>query len=276
MSEGKYANVNGLKLYYEMHGTGRPLVLLHGGLGGIGMLAHVLPMLAETHEVIAVELEGHGRTALLDRALSFEQMADDLAALIQQLGVDKADLTGYSLGGAVALNAASRHPQAVRKLVLVSAPFKSDAWYPEVRAGMKALNAEAAKAMAGSPPHQAYIGVAPRPEDWPELVTRTGQLVGQDYDWSQAVAALKAPTMIVFGDADSIRPAHAVEFFELLGGGKADAGWDGSNMPSSRLAILPGTTHYNSFVSPMLVPMITSFLDAPMPDAATRSSAARR
>jgi pimeloyl-ACP methyl ester carboxylesterase len=263
--KGSYAEVNGLKLYYELHGTGRPLVLLHGGLGGIGMLTHLLPVLAETHQVVAVELEGHARTALIDRPLSFEQMSDDIAALMQQLGVERADIAGYSLGGAVALHIAIRHPERVRKLVLVSTPIKGDAWYPEVRAGMKAMNADAAKAMVGSPPHQAYVSVAPRPEDWGELITRIGKLIGQDYDWTGAVASLKAPTLIVFGDADSIHPAHVVEFFELLGGGKADAGWDGSGMPASRLAILPGTSHYNIIDSPLLAPIITSFLAAPLP-----------
>ncbi len=268
MTQGKYANINGLQMYYETYGgTGTPLVLLHGGLGAIGMFAQLLPALAETRQVVAVELEGHGRTALLERPLSFEQMADDLAALIMQLRLAKADLVGYSLGGGVALQTASRHPQRARKLVLVSAPYKSDGWYPEIRAAMRSMNAEAAKAMVGSPMHQAYVSVAPNPEAWPELVAKLGQLVGQDYDWSQAVAALKAPTMIVFEDADAVRPAHAVEFFERLGGGKADAGWDGSGMSNARLAILPGTTHYNSFFSPMLPSIITTFLAAPMPVA---------
>ena len=262
MSAGHYADVNGLRLYYEVHGSGKPVVLLHGGLGGIGMYTQLLPPLSETYQVIAVELEGHGRTALRERPLSFEQMADDIAALVQQLGVARADLVGYSLGGGVALQTASRHPERVRKLALVSAAYKSDGWYPEIRAGMKAMNAEVARAMVGSPMQQAYAGVAPRPDDWPVLVSRTGQLVGQEYDWTDAVRALKAPTLLVFGDADAIRPAHAVAFFELLGGGQKDAGWDGSGMPTARLAILPATTHYNSFYSPMLAPIITSFLDA--------------
>ena len=144
----------------------------------------------------------------------------------------------------------------------MSAAYKSDGWYPEIRAGMNAMNAEVAKSMVGSPMQVAYASVAPRPDDWPALVTRLGQLVGQEYDWTDAVRALKARTLLVFGDADSIRPAHAVAFFELLGGGQKDAGWDGSGMPASRLAILPATTHYNSFDSPMLAPIITSFLDA--------------
>jgi pimeloyl-ACP methyl ester carboxylesterase len=253
-------------MYYEIHGTGKPLILMHGGFGVIGMFARLLPALAETHQVIAVELEGHGRTALLDRPLTFEQMADDLAAFIQQLGRERADLIGYSLGGGVALQTAIRHPDVVHKMVVISAPCKSDGWYPEVRAGMRAVNAEAAKTWVGSPMHQAYASVAPKPEDWTLLADKVGPLVSGDYDWSDAVAALKTPTMIVIGDADAVRPAHAVEFFELLGGGKREGGFDGSGMSNSRLAILPGTTHYNSIDSPLLAPILNSFRDAPIPD----------
>jgi pimeloyl-ACP methyl ester carboxylesterase len=265
MAQGKYANVNDLKMYYEVHGQGQPLLLLHGGLGVIGMFEQILPGLAENRRVVAVELQGHGHTADVDRPLSFEQMADDIAALIRHLGLEKADILGYSLGGGVALQTAIRHPESVRKSAIVSAPCKSSGWYPEVRAGMRSLNAEAAGAMIGSPMHQAYASAAPKPEDWPTLVAKTGQLVGQDYDWSKAVSALHTPTLIVVGDADAVRTAHAVEFFELLGGGKADAGWDGSGMSTTRLAILPATTHYNIFFSPMLAPCVTGFLDEPMP-----------
>jgi pimeloyl-ACP methyl ester carboxylesterase len=266
MTQGKYANVNGLSLYYEIHGTGKPLILLHGGLGVIGMFEQILPALAENRQVIAVELQAHGHTADVERPLAFETMADDVAALIEHLGLENTDIVGYSLGGGVALQTAIRHPSMVRKLVVVSAACKSDGWYPEVRAGMRSMNVEAAKAMVGSPMHQAYVGTAPNPASWPTLVAKVGQLVGQDYDWSEAVSALKTPTMIVVGDADSVRTAHAVEFFELLGGGKADAGWDGSGMSNAWLAILPATSHYNIFSSPMLVSTVTPFLDAPMPE----------
>ena len=266
MTQGKYANVNGLDLYYEIHGKGQPLVLLHGGLGTIGMFEQLLPALAANRQVIGVDLQAHGHTADIARPLSFELMADDIAALIKLLGFEQVDLFGYSVGGGVALRTAIQHPDVVRKLVLVSTPFKSDAWYPEVRAGMKSMNAEAAKAMVGSPMHQAYVNAAPNPENWTTLVTKTGQLISQEYDWSQGVATIKLPTMIVVGDADSIRPEHVVEFFELLGGGKKDAGWDGSGMPNARLAVLPGTTHYNIFYSPMLASVVTPFLDAPRPN----------
>jgi pimeloyl-ACP methyl ester carboxylesterase len=264
---GKYASVNGLNMYYEMYGAGEPLVLLHGGLGAIEMFGQILPLLAEGRQVIGVDLQAHGRTADIDRPLSFELMADDIATLIEQLGLERANVMGTSLGGGVALQTAIRHPEVVRKLVLVSAPCKSDGWYPEVRAGMQSMNAEVGQTWVGSPMHQAYASVAPRPDDWPTLVGKTGQLLSQDYDWSEAVAALQLPVMIVVGDADAVRTAHAVEFFELLGGGQADAGWDGSGMSRARLAILPGTTHYTIFSSPALVSAVTPFLDAPIPEA---------
>lgn len=266
MTQGKYASVNGLNLYYEIHGAGKPLILLHGGLGLIGMYEQLLPALAENHQVVGVELQGHGHTADIDRPFSFEQMGDDVAALIKHLGLEPADVIGYSLGGGAALQTAIRHSAVVRKLILVSTPFRSDAWYPEVRVGMKSMNADAAKMMVGSPMHQAYVSTAPQPENWTTLVTKTGQLISQDYDWSNGVAAIKLPTLIAFGDADSIDPDHAVEFFKLLGGGQKDAGWDGSGMPNARLAVLPGTTHYNIFSSPLLASIVISFLDAPLPN----------
>ena len=267
LEAGKYASVNGLRMYYEVQGAGRPLVLVHGGLGVVGMFQQVLPHLAEARQVIAVELQGHGHTADIDRPLSFELMAEDVAALLKHLGLPNADVLGYSLGGGVALQTAIGHPESVRKLVVVSAPCKSDGWYAEVLAGQRAITAEIAKTWVGSPMHQAYANVAPRPENWTTLAAKTGQLLGQDYDWSREVAAIQSPTMIVVGDADSVRTAHAVEFFELLGGGKRDAGLDGSGIPIARLAILPATTHYDILASPLLGPAVTAFLDAPMPDA---------
>jgi pimeloyl-ACP methyl ester carboxylesterase len=263
--EGNYAEVSGLNMYYEIHGSGEPLILLHGGVGAIEMFGEVLPLLAEGRRVVAVDLHAHGRTADIDRPLSYEMMADDIAALIGHLGLEKADVMGYSLGGGVALQTAIRHPEVVRKLVLVSTPFKRDGWYPEILAGMGQMGPEAAEPMKQTPMYQLYAGVAPRPEDWPELLTKLGRLLGQDYDWSEEVSAIEAPTIIVVGDADSVRTAHAVEFFELLGGGKADAGWDRSEMPNAQLAILPATTHYDIFSSPTLASAVTSFLDAPMP-----------
>jgi pimeloyl-ACP methyl ester carboxylesterase len=266
MASGSYAPINGLNLYYEIHGTGQPLILLHGGLGAIGMFEQVLPDLAKTRQVIGVELQAHGHTADIDRPLSFEFMADDVAALLKHLGIERADILGYSLGGHVAWQTAIRHSAAIRKLVVVAAPCQRQAWYPEVLTGMAALNAAAAAAMIGSPPHQAYVSTAPDPQNWPVLVEKTGHLLQQDYDWSADVAALKIPTQLIFGDADSIRPAHIVEIFQLLGGGQRDAGWDGSGMSNARLAILPATTHYNIIASPLLAPIVASFLDASLPE----------
>jgi pimeloyl-ACP methyl ester carboxylesterase len=196
--------------------------------------------------------------------MTFEAMADDVAALIGHLGLEEADVMGYSLGGGVALQTAIRHPEALRKAVLVSTPFERDGWYPEVLAGMGQMGPEAAEPMKETPMYLLYAGVAPRPEDWPTLLAKLGDLLRQDYDWSEEVAALEMPVMIVVGDADSVRTAHAVEFFGLLGGGKRDAGWDGSGMPNSRLAILPGTTHYDIFYAPALASAVAPFLDAPV------------
>jgi pimeloyl-ACP methyl ester carboxylesterase len=261
-----YAAVNGLQLYYEIHGAGQPLVLLHGGLGLTSMFGEVLGLLAAGRQVIAVDLQGHGRTADIDRPIRLELIGDDIAALITHLGLEKADVMGYSMGGGVALRAAVQHPALVRKLVLVSVPFKRAGWYPEIRAGMAQMSAAAAEFMKETPIYQSYVGVAPQPAHFPVLLDKMGDLLRQDYDWSGDLAALTMPTMLVYGDADAVPPAHAVEFFELLGGGKADGGWDGAGMSTARLAILPGATHYTIFSSPALASAVIPFLDAPLPE----------
>jgi pimeloyl-ACP methyl ester carboxylesterase len=260
-----YAAVNGINLYYEIHGNGEPLILLHGGLGAAEMFGEVVPLLAKTRRVIAVDLQAHGRTADIDRPMTFEAMADDIGALIKHLGIEKADVMGYSLGGGVALRVAVRHPDLVRKLVLVSIGFKRDGWYPEILAGMAQVSAASAEPMKQTPMYQMYARIAPKPADWPVLLTKIGELLRKDYDWSRDIATIKAPTLLVFGDADAVPPAHAVHFFELLGGGKKDGGWDGSGMSNARLAILPGLTHYTIFSSPTVASTVTPFLDAPMP-----------
>jgi pimeloyl-ACP methyl ester carboxylesterase len=177
---GQYASVNGLNMYYELHGAGkplsppagRPLVLLHGGVGAIEMFGEVLPLLAAGRQVLAVDLQAHGRTADIDRPLSFELMADDIAALTKYLGLERADVMGYSLGGGAALQTAIRHPEVVRKLVLVSTPFKRDGWYPEIRAGMEQMGPQAAEPMKQTPMYQLYASIAPKPDDWPVLLTK--------------------------------------------------------------------------------------------------------
>lgn len=258
-----YAPVNGLQMYYEIHGSGQPLVLLHGGAGATEMFTPILPQLSQSHQVIAADLQAHGRTADIDRPLRYESMGDDVAELIRFLKLRKADLIGYSLGAGAAIRAAIQHPEVVRKLVAISTPFERDGWYPEVKEAMSQGSPESAEAMKQSPMYQMYARIAPRPQDWPVLFSKLGEMLRRDYDWTEEVKKIKVPVMVVVGDADSVRPAHAVEFFELLGGGKEDAGWDGSKMPKSRLAVLPGVTHYSIFASPTLVPAILPFLDSP-------------
>lgn len=260
-----YAPVNGLKLYYEIHGSGEPLILLHGGLGSIQMLGELLPALAKARQVIAADLQGHGRTGDIDRPISYEALADDIAALMRHLAIGKADVMGYSLGAGTGLRLTIQHPSMVTKLVAVSAVFKREGWYPEMRAAMAQMGPAAAEQLKHTPIYQVYARIAPKPENWPVLVTKMGDLLRKDYDWSKEVAAIKAPTMLVVGDADSMPPSHAAEFFALLGGGKKDGSWDGSGISSARLAILPGVTHYNIFSSPALLSTVTPFLEAPMP-----------
>ena len=262
-AKGSYALVNGLNMYYEIHGTGRPLVLLHGGLGAIEMFGPNLPGLAKGRRVIAVDLQGHGRTADIDRPLSVELMADDIAALIKHLKLERPDVMGYSLGGGVALQTAIRHPEVVGKLVAVSAPFRRNAFYPEILAQQEQVGAATAEAMKQTPMYQLYSSIAPRPEDWPRLLGKIGEAMKKDFDFSREIVGIKAPTLIVASDADIFPPAHAVKLFGLLGGGKRDGGWDGSGRPKSRLAILPGLTHYTIFSDPALAATVIPFLDEP-------------
>jgi pimeloyl-ACP methyl ester carboxylesterase len=256
--KGGYAAVNGLNLYYEIHGKGEPLILIHGGVGASEMFEAVLPTFAKSREVIGVHLQAHGRTADIERPLSFEFMADDIAALIKYLGLDRTDLLGYSLGGEVALQTTIRHPELIHKLVLVSAAFKRDAFYSEVLESFAHMGPDAARFMSQSPLAQLYPN-----KDWAALFTKLGHLMRQDFDWSKGVAEIKLPVMLIFADADTYRPSHIMEFFELLGGGQRDAGLDGSGKPTARLAILPNATHYDIISSPTLAPIVTSFLDAP-------------
>jgi pimeloyl-ACP methyl ester carboxylesterase len=258
---GHYADVNGLKLYYEAYGTGRPLILLHGGLGAIEMFGPNLPALAKGRQLIAVDLQGHGRTADIDRPINVELMADDIAALIKHLGLGRSDIMGYSLGGGVALQTAIRHPEVVGKLVVVSTPIRREAFYPEILMQMGQVNAAAAEGFKSTPMYQLYASLAPRPGDFPKLLDKMGEAMKQDFAFSKEVAGIKATTLIIAGDADIFPPAHAVEVFGLLGGGQRDAGWDGSGRPKSQLAILPGLTHYTIFSAPALAATAIPFLD---------------
>ena len=259
-----YAPVNGLRLYYEIHGSGEPLILLHGGFGAGDMFAPMMPVLSQHRQVITVDLQAHGRTADIDRPITFEVRADDIAGLAKYLGITNADVMGYSLGGGVALRTAVQHPELVKRLILVSVAFRRDGWYREIVTAMSQVGAASAEPMKQTPMYQMYSRLAPRPADWPVLLAKIGDLLKRDYDWSSDVAGLKMPTLLVYGDADAVRTAHAVQFFELLGGGKKDGGWDGSGISTARLAILPGLTHYTVFSSPLLSATVASFLGAPM------------
>ncbi len=260
-----YADVNGVSLYYQEHGSGRtqwPLILLHGGLGAGDMYAPILPALAGDRRVITVDLQAHGHTADVDRPLRYETLGDDVAGLIGHLGLAQADLMGYSFGAATALRTAIQHPDLVRRLVIVSFPCRRDGWYPESLAGMDQMGSGLAEMLKQSPLYEMYSRAAPRVQDWPSLLDKTGELLQRDYDWSAEIAKITAPVMLVYADADAVRPAHIVEFYALLGGGLHDANWDSSARPVARLAILPGHTHYDIFASADLPAAVIPFLDA--------------
>jgi len=255
------AHVNGIELAYQVFGTGSPVVLLHGGFGSVEMFGPNVELLAAGHRVVGVDLQSHGRSPAADRPMQFETMADDIAALIKELNLERAAIMGFSLGGAVALRTAIQHPELVERLVLVSTVFKRSGWYPEMTTAMDAMGPEMAESLKQSPMYEAYSRIAPRKEDWPVLVKQLTTALKIDYDWSAGVARLPMPVMIVIGDADGIPPSHAAEFFGLLGGGKRDASWDRSGMTHHRLAILPGLTHYDINVSPNLSQAILPFLE---------------
>jgi pimeloyl-ACP methyl ester carboxylesterase len=260
---GQYAEVNGLTLYYETYGEGRPLVLLHGGLGSGEMFGPIIPALAAQHQVIVPDLQGHGRTADIDRPIDPRLMADDIAALIDHLGLEDPDVVGWSLGGMVALLTAAKYPAKVRRMVAASANIAPEAIYPEIREQQGQVNAAAAEFMKDTPMYQLYQKVAPHPEDFPRLLDKMGALMAKDFDYTDEVRGLQVPTLIVAADADMAPPSHYVEVFKLLGGGVRDGGWMGEGRPAGghALAILPGLTHYNVGTSPLFAAVTLDFLD---------------
>jgi pimeloyl-ACP methyl ester carboxylesterase len=258
-----YANVNGINLYYDVRGAGRPLVLLHGGLGSGEMFVPALPQLVEHHQVILPDLQGHGRTADIDRPIDVRLMADDIAALIDHLKIEKADVVGYSLGGGVALHLAAKYPHKVRRLVLISANVRRDAIPAEMLAQQGQVTGAAAEFMKDTPMYQNYQRIAPRPEDFARLLDKMGESMAKDFDDSDVVRGLQVPTLIVAADADMAPPSHYIEVFKLLDGGLRDGGWMGEGRPKGghALAILPGLTHYNIWASPLLGAVTETFLD---------------
>ncbi len=262
---GQYADVNGINLYYETYGSGRPLILLHGGLMSSETLGPIIPALAANHQVIAVDLQGHGRTADIDRPIDIRLMADDIAALIDHLGLDKPDIVGYSLGGGVAFFTAVKYPDKIGKLVMASAHYRRDAIPAEMLAQQAQVSAAAAEFMKETPMWELYARVAPRPEDFPRLLDKIGESMAKDFDFAEEVRGLQVPTLIVAADADMAPPSHYVEMFKLLDGGLRDGGWMGEGRPKGghALAILPGLTHYNLGASPQFANAALAFLDAP-------------
>lgn len=256
-----HVEANGMRYYYEIRGEGEPLLLLHGGLGSIDMFRPILPALAAKRQVIGIDLQGHGRTRLGTRPIRLEAIGADLAVVLAALGYDKVDVLGYSFGGGAAFQLAVQHPDKVRRLVMVSAGYAQDGFYPEMLPMQAQVGAAMAEHMKDTPMYKSYVAVAPDPGEFPRLLDAMGELMRQPYDFSADVAKLTMPVMLVYGDSDMYRPEHIVKFYQLLGGGLRDAGWQREHMARNRLAILPGRTHYDIFLAPELVSTVLPFLD---------------
>ncbi len=272
-----YADVNGIKLYHEVYGQGEPLVLLHGGLMIIGEMSTLLEPFAKARKVIAVELQGHGRTADTDRPLKLETLGDDIAALLDHLSIQKADLVGLSLGAAVGLRTAIQHPEKVRRLVVISSPYAKSGWYREAQEGMGQVSSAMAEEMMQTPTGN-FSKQWPEPQRFPQFLDKMGQMMGATYDWSAEVKKLPMPVLLVFADNDSVSQQHIAEFFALLGGGVKEPGWENTQLSKARLAIVPGYSHYNFITSRELAPIIEKYLADPLTNppagAATASEAA--
>jgi len=253
-----YAQVNGLKMYYEVYGSGKPLLLLHGAFNSINMaFSQLIPVLSKTRQIIAVELQGHGRTNDIDRPFSFESMADDVAALLKQLKIDSTDVLGYSMGGGVAQQIAIRHPSLVRRLILASTVYKYEGWTQETRSILPMLTAEM---FEQTPIKTEYDKLAPDPKHWKEFINKMKKFVTTTYDFgADKIKAIKSPTLIIAGDGDGVSPEHAVEMYRLRGGGYMI---DFGPIHAAQLAIFPGTSHISAMMqTDWLVSMINPFLD---------------
>jgi pimeloyl-ACP methyl ester carboxylesterase len=253
--------VNGVNYYYAVYGTGEPLLLLHGGLGQIEMFGPNLAKLAQNRQVIGVDMHGHGRTPLGHREISLVDMGNDMAGVLKQLGYDKVDVLGYSMGGGVAFQFAVQHPEMVRRLALVSAGYSQDGFYPEMLPQQAAVGAAMLEWMKETPIYKSYVAIAPHPEEFPKLLDQMGAYMRKSYDWSADVKNLTMPVILIYGDSDMFRPEHMVKFYQLLGGGLKDAGWQREHMSQNRLAILPDITHYEMGLAPQLVDTTLPFLN---------------
>jgi pimeloyl-ACP methyl ester carboxylesterase len=268
-----YADVNGIQLYHEIYGQGEPLVLLPGGLMTIGEMSTLLQPLARTHKVIAVELQGHGRTADTDRPLAFETLGNDIAALLDHLSIEQADVVGLSLGAAVGLRTAIQHPEKVRRLVVISSPYAKSGWYPETQKGMGEVSGAMAQTLMQTPAGK-YSQAWPEPQRFPQFLDKFGRMMGASYDWSADVQKLPMPVLLVFADNDSVSQKHIAEFFALLGGGVKEPGWQNTQLSKARLAIVPGYSHYNFITSNELGPIIDKYLADPLTNQPAGAAAA--
>ncbi|MEP0823473.1 MAG: alpha/beta hydrolase [Ignavibacterium sp.] len=263
---GKYVSVNGMNLYYEIHGKGEPnsipLIVLHGAYMNIPSMGAIIPKLARTHKVYALELQGHGRTSDIDRPITYPNLADDVAAFMDAVGIRKADVFGYSMGACAGLQLAIRHPSRVNKLVAASVAYDTAGWQPEFRAFIPQMTVEM---MLGMPGFQdEYRKLAANPDGFPELVRKLIQLEKEPMAWEQDVKAMKIPVLVITGDADVNTLEHAVALFRLLGGGSM--GDMGKPLPASRLAVLPATSHTAVINQPdLLLAFIEPFLKGETP-----------
>ncbi|HEY8309275.1 MAG TPA: alpha/beta hydrolase [Gemmatimonadaceae bacterium] len=268
-----YIDVNGISLYHEIYGEGDPLVFIHGGLTTIGEMQRWVQPLAQTRKVIAVEMQGHGHTTDTDRPLSFNVLADDIAALLEHLEISNADIVGHSFGGACAMRTAIQHPDRVRRLVVISSPHARSCWYPEASQGMTQIGAAMAAHMMRTPTGKLSTEW-PDPQRFPLFLDKLGKLMSQDYDWSADIARLPMPVLLVFADNDSIPQTRIAEFFALLGGGVKEPGWINTKLSNSRLAVVPGYSHYNFNSSPEVPEIVGKFLADPFTNATIGAAAA--
>ncbi len=267
-SKGYADSAEGLRVYYEIHGKGEPIVVLAGGFGDVSSMVHTIGPLSRERQVIGIDLEGHGRTALRATPMSHERNGDDIAAVLRHLNIKRADVAGYSHGGDAAIRMAIQHPEMVRNLIVISTAAERDGWYPEALKGMEAVGSSQTKQMQQTPLYKRYAEVAPHPEQFPQLLDRMGELMKKDYDWRAEIADLRVPTLLLFADHDAVSMRHIAEFFALFDGGVRDAGWESKpKYARARLAIVPGYTHYNFGMGPDVARVIEGYLDQPTSQA---------
>lgn len=267
-SSGYAPSSEGLRVHYEIFGKGEPIVVMAGGFGDSQSMTQVIAPLSRKRQVIAIDLEGHGRTALRATPMTHEKLGDDVAAVLRHLKLKQADIAGYSHGGDAAIRMAIQHPEMVRNLIVISTAAERDGWYPEALKGMEAVDSSGVEDMKKSPLGQRYLAVSPNPDQLGLVMDRMGDLMRRDYDWREEIAKLRMPTLLIFADHDAVSTRHIAEFFALFGGGVRDPGWEEKpQLSRARLAIVPGYTHYNFGQGPDIARVIESYLEQPTSSA---------